>query len=157
MDYQHRVQNHRLTPSRRKIGKAIARRSKASVVAQCMKDNVMFNYIIIRISRILQSELRKLCSVDSLLKENSTTAFQEFSWNNLIKEIQDHAPLLLSVMTACTKTRSRRPNRNSTIGMYIAMLLQYCYKNMCLVQKILSLVLHAGHSSKQVSLFFLLG
>ena len=67
MDYQHRVQNHRLTPSRRKIGKAIARRSKASVVAQCMKDNVMFNYII-RISRILQSELRKLCSVDSLLK-----------------------------------------------------------------------------------------
>ena len=155
MDYQHRVQNHRLTPSRRKIGKAIARQSKASVVAQCMKDNVMFNYIIIRISRILQSELRKLCSVDSLLKENSTTAFQEFSWNNLIKEIQDHAPLLLSVMTACTKTRSYRPNRNSTIGMCIAMLLKYHYKNMCLVQKILSLVLYAGHSSKQVSLFLL--
>ena len=115
----------------------------------------MFNYIIIRISRILQSELRKLCSVDSLLKENSTTAFQEFSWNNLIKEIQDHAPLLLSVMTACTKTRSYRPNRNSTIGMCIAMLLKYRYKNMCLVQKILSLVLYAGHSSKQVSLFLL--
>ena len=73
----------------------------------------MFNYIIIRISRILQSELRKLCSVDSLLKENLTTAFQEFSWNYLIKEIQDHAPLLLSVMTACTKTRSYRPNRNT--------------------------------------------
>lgn len=52
-------------------------------------------------------------------------------------------------MKACTKTKSPQFNRPGTIRICIAMLLKYHYDKTCLVQKILSLVLYAGHSGKE--------
>ena len=134
------------------MGKAIARRSKATVVRECINDPMMFKYVVNHISRILQSELRKMCSseVNSVLKQQMPTYFQDFTWDMLLKEAELHAPVLLALMKACTKTKSPRSNRYGTMGMCIAILLKYRYDKMCLVQKILSLILYAGHSSKQV-------
>ena len=149
------MQNHRLTPSRKKMGKAIARKSKATIVRECLKDPIMFNYVINNVSQILQSELRKMCSIEvnSVLKQHLQRNFQDFTWNVLIKEAQVHAPVLLALMKACTKTKSPRPNKIGIIGFCIAILLKCRCDKMSLVQKILSIILYAGHSGKQVCNF----
>ena len=87
------------------MGKAIARKSKATIVRECLKDPIMFNYVINNVSQILQSELRKMCSIEvnSVLKQHLLRNFQDFTWNVLIKEAQVHAPVLLALMKACTK------------------------------------------------------
>ena len=134
------------------MGKAIARKSKATIVRECLKDPIMFNYVISNVSRILQSELRKMCSTEanSALKQHLPRNFQDFTWNVLIKEAQVHAPVLLALMKACNKTKSPRSNRIGIIGFCIAILLKFHCVKMSLVQKILSLILYAGHSGKQV-------
>ena len=103
-------------------------------------------------SRIFWSEMHKMCadSTNSVLKQKLPLSFEEFYWDNLLSEVQTHAPLLLSFMNACTQTGRPRSNRKATIGMCIAMILRYRYSKMCLVQKIVALILYAGHSDKQV-------
>ena len=137
------------------MGKAIARKSKATIVRECIKDPTMFKYIINKISRILQSELRRMCAVEvnSVLKQQLPKNFSEFTWDILIKEAEVYAPVLLAILNACTTTKTPRSNRLGTIGMCIAILLKYRYDKMCLVQKILSLILYAGHSGKEVCMY----
>ena len=49
-----------------------------------------------------------------------------------------------------TWTRNSYINRDAIIGICTAMLLKYRYSKMSLVQRILSIILYAGHSGKEV-------
>ena len=151
--YADRIQNHPLTPSRKKMGKALARRSKKAVVAECMRNNAMRKYVMVNMSRIVKSEIRTLCSnkANSVLRNHSVTSLSQFSWDSIIKEIQTYAPVLLSLLYACTETKTLRNNREATIGICVSILLQYRFSKMCLVQKLIALILYAGHSAKSVS------
>lgn len=71
-----------------------------------------------------------------------------YRWEKLIAELQVHAPTLLNILYACTS--KDRQNRNGTIGMCIAMILKLRYPRMSLVQKIISVILLSGNTSKQV-------
>ena len=141
-----------MTPTRKTMVKAVARRSKLTIARECMKDQNTRNYVMKCISRTIQLEMKEMCSheANSILKQQLPTNFKEFSWDTLLGEVQTYAPVLYSFMNACTKTKTPRSNRKATIGICIAMLLKYRYRNMCLVQKIVSLILYAGHSAKQV-------
>ena len=125
--------------------KAVARKSKLTIARECIKDQTTRNYVMKCISRIIQLEMKKMCllEVNSILKQQLPMNFKEFSWDSLVGEIQVH-------VNACTKTKKPRSNRLATIGMCIAILLGYRHSNMCLVQKTVSLILYAGHSTKQV-------
>ena len=152
INYQSGTQVHDVTPSRKTMVKAVARQSKLTIARECIKDQTTRSYVMKCISRIIQSEMKKMCSheANSILKQQLPINFEEFSWDSLIGEVQTHAPVLYSFMNACTKTKKPRSNKKATIGMCVAILLKYRYSNMCLVQKIVSLILYAGHSAKQV-------
>ena len=110
----------------------------------------MRKYVIINMSRILKSEIRALCS-NSVLRSQAVTDLSQFTWDNLIKEMQTFAPVLLSLLYACTETKTSRSNREATIGICVSVLLKYRFSKMCLVQKLIALILYAGHSAKSVS------
>ena len=63
----------------------------------------------------------------------------------------NEAPTLLALLEFCTYTRKPRVNRMAVLGMCVALLLKFSFHKMCLVQKIISLILYAGHSGKQVN------
>lgn len=88
--------------------------------------------------------------VDSILQQTSCESLSNFQWINLIGELQEHAPTLMTILNACTKTRRHKQNRNGVIGMCAAMLLKFRNNRMSLVQKLISTILYAGHSGKQV-------
>lgn len=101
---------------------------------------------------LIHDELKKMCShnVNSILQRMS--ALTSFQWVDLMNELEVHAPTLMRILSSATKTRRNRPNRSGVIGMCAALLLKFRYSRMSLVQKLISTILYAGHSSKQVSI-----
>ena len=62
MNYQRKAHTYNLTPSRKKVGKAVARGSKKAVINDCMKDPVMEKDIIMILGGRIRSELASMCS-----------------------------------------------------------------------------------------------
>ena len=75
------------------------------------------------------------------------SALHNFSWVQLIQELETNALIFLNIMRSATYTRKPRANRDAIIGMCTAILR---FSHMCLIQKLLSLILYAGHCGKQV-------
>lgn len=145
---------YRLTPKRKRVGKAIARGRKRVVVEECFKDPVMKRYVMEKVGKAARSELKSMCSVpvSSVLQKQSKDVYDDFSWDLLYAELEVNAPVLLSLLESCTQTRRPRENRRAVIGMCVAILLKHCFAKMSLVQRIVSLILYAGHSGKQVGM-----
>lgn len=142
------------TPNRRHISKAAARGHKKGVVDQCFADVNVKSYIIQKVSQIIQSELKRMCSseVSSVLQDRSNEAIKNFQWSTLIAEVEANAPVLHELLLACTKKRhpSANYNEHGVLGMCVAMLLKHRFHRMSLVHKIIGLILYTGHSGKQV-------
>ena len=80
----------------------------------------------------------------------SVLELKEFRGEKPLAELHANAPVFLSILRECTRTRRLRPNHDAELGMYAAIQLKHRFSKMSLVQKILSLVLYGGHSGKQV-------
>ena len=144
---QHR--NYILTPSRKHLGKHIARGSKLAVARDCMEDPELRNHIVKKVGVRLQQELANLCSSEVLLGDHSKLA--SFTWDLVLAAAKQHAPTLLEILQACSSKKKAYQDRSkAVIGMCIAILCKHRQCNMSLVQKILSIILYAGHCSKMV-------
>lgn len=86
----------------------------------------------------------------SLLCSTAKSDLVGFKWDTLHKELSAKAPILLSVLEAATKTRIPRKNATIVVCTCAALLLRCRNHKMNLVQKIISLILYAGHSAKKV-------
>ena len=91
--------------------------------------------------------------VNSVFQRRSYNELKSFKWEKLIPELQSHAPVLLSVLYACTSSQ-KGSNRVPVIGMCCATMLNLRSNQMSLDQKVIATVLQAGHCSKQVSNIF---
>lgn len=144
---------YELTPSRKHIGKAVARGRRQSVAIECLKEHSTKRYPLKRIGMLVRNELVVLCSdsTNSILRQQSVSELKEFNWKKLLSELENKAPIFLTILCECTHTRRPRSNRDDVMGMCAAILLKHRFPKMSLVQKIMSLVLYGGHSGKQVS------
>lgn len=99
-----------------------------------------------------------MCSdnASSILASQSESDMKTFRWEKLLSELSGKAPVFLSLLHSCTWIRIPNNNRDAVIGMCAAILLKYRYSKMSLVQRILSMILYAGHSGKEVCYIFLL-
>ena len=131
--------------------KQIARGSTLSVAKHTLKDPVMRKTVVKGIGQMIRRELSALCirAVPSVL---STGVLESFTWNNLIEELHKDAPVLLEILRVATKsTRHRSFNQNAIIGICSSILCRHRSARMSLIQKVISLILYAGHANKQVS------
>ena len=140
-----------LTPKRKKIGKAIARRNMTRAVHEVFQNPVMYAQVLIKLGIVLRKELKVVCSdkVNSVLRCGK---IKEFTWSELKQNLSDHALTLLSILYSCTKTKTPRgrDNRLAVIGTVAAILMKYRNLTLSVLHKIISLILYAGHSSAQV-------
>ena len=142
-----------LTPRRRRMGKCVARGSKKALVDQCYADPETKKFIMKKIGRVLKEEVKKMCSskVNSVLSSQSKDVLKTFKWNDLTDELIMHAPTLMNVLYSCTETKSSRDNRTAIICTCAAIIFKHRFPHMSLIQRIISLILHAGHCGKQVN------
>ena len=81
------------------------------------------------------------CESESLIK---------FDFGVIIQELHSHAPTLVSLLRGCLKTKTPRKNEDVILGVIAALICKNRRSSCSLVQRMMSLVLYAGHSAKQV-------
>ena len=137
------------------MGKLLARGTRESLASQCLRQPKCRLYVLERIGQIIASEIKALCSLsfNSVLRSTDVTELKAFSWEKVLSEAKNCAPTLLQLLESCTRPRNGRspkPSRKVVIGLCICILCRYRCPSMSLFQKIVSLILYAGHSAKQV-------
>ena len=121
-------------------------------MTQCFKQKEMLNVIFKKVGKMIQRELIKVCSNKfcSTLLKNSKQDLLDFSFNDVIEEMEASAPILWKLLLTATRTKRDRPNQDVVIAMCTSMLCKLRRADMSTAQKMVSLILYAGHSSKQV-------
>ena len=156
VSYPSKPKNFTITPSRRKLCKQLARRQHKGTAKQCLSHNLIRQNVVKEMGKIVQKEIALLCSdkVTSVLQDRSGTELLEFSWERIHRELEEYTPNLLTLLKWCTKTRTTRNDRPrvAVICLCISMLCKFRNSRMSLTQKVLSLLLYAGHASKQVEM-----
>ena len=91
------------TPRRKHMTKALARGSKKTVVDDCFKDSVTYEFVKRKLSRIITSEIKVCCStaVGSVMRSLHNCDLREFCWKKLNEEMTTHAPLLTYILQSC--------------------------------------------------------
>ena len=141
-----------LTPNRKHLGRALARRSNYAIVSDILNSQVTRDYLLKKVGVLLRKELTSMSSdkTESILGKQNMADLKSFSWSKVLNELSSNAPILLSILFSCTHTRKPRTNKNAVIGMCSAILLKFRNSKMSMVKKMLSLILYAGNSGKQV-------
>ena len=121
---------------------------------EVFKDPVARGYKMKKMGIVMRTELQSMCSerANSILTSQSASDLLQFTWDKLLKELSLNAPTFLSILNALTQTRRPRANRDAIIGICSAILLKFRFSKMIIVQKLISIILYAGHSGKQVEL-----
>lgn len=141
-----------LTPRRKHIGKAIARKSHKTIAMEALKNVCTRKHIVMSPGKELAKEIKVMASdsANSILQSQNPDHLKQFSWDVLLHELSTYVPLLKSLLFSATKTRVARSNTDAVVGMCAAILINHRNSKMSLIQKINSLILYAGHTSKQV-------
>ena len=148
-----RPRAYELTPSCKRIGKALARKAPRTVAVQTLADPTTRLHVLKELGRILRAEMTAMCSdkTASLLRTHTVQDLSHFKWKNVLDELERSAPVFLHFLRQCTQTKTPRQNRDGIIGVCAAIILKNRFAKMNLLQKNVSLLLYAGHCGKQVS------
>ena len=101
---------------------------------------------------VKKSEVLCSDSHDSILRMKNKTALELFSWERVWREMQMHAPLLVTFLTQLLPL-SKRKDENAfhpALSVCASILLTLHNFKVNIVQAVIAVVLRAGHATKQV-------
>ena len=161
-----------LTPTRKKVGKLLACGSKVAIAEECLKNRDKKAGIVTKVGRLIREEERVMCSnkSDSILRSIDPNTLHKVKCDSVVNEMERYAPVFLKILKEATKPPKIRKNlaakqvsvasleyankQNAIIAMTTAILCKNHRPSMCLLQNIISLILQADRSSKQVRMAF---
>lgn len=138
---------------------------RESIARQVMKDKRIRSKVVEIMSTDAGKEMKKLCSkkVNSVLRKRDFSTIQTFNIQAVIKEMEEHAPSVLTILRGCLlgrkpskqkKMKSRIIDIDLLVSVCCALLLRGRSQRMNLLQRIISIVLYCGHTSKRVSVLY---
>lgn len=150
----------------KKLVRGVARRNRKTVAKQVLADSRTRCHLFSYLKRYIQKDMSFLCSKKnkSILRQKTPERFCSFTWENLASEIEIKAPTLYAILKACVDVKRRQKKANkptkrhkchtssntAILGVCAGVLLRHRNHHMNLLQRIIAMILHAGHSSKQV-------
>ena len=101
-----------LTPKRKHLRRALARRSNYAIVSDILNSQVTRDYLLKKVGVLLRKELTSMSSdkTESILGKQNMADLKSFSWSKVLNELSSNAPILLSILFSCTHTRKPRTN-----------------------------------------------
>lgn len=108
---------------------------------------------LVQVNRSVRQEIKRICSRksgDSVLRLSSILAVTNFSWGPVMKELKLQAPTMYSLINSALSSRKCKAKK-SAVGVNASILLKTRNKDIALFQAVVSVVMYAGHCSKQVS------
>lgn len=129
-----------------------------SIVKQILNEPQCREILLVQIGLLIQRELRLLASKkeNSLLRDKSKAALLSFSWEKMWQEISVKTPTLLTILETVLSCKTISFSRLQPIPcIIIAILAKFIKPDLNIVQSYISILLHAGHCSKQVRNLFI--
>ena len=119
-----------------------------------IENTSLRNVVVLALGRAARKEIRSICSDshDSILRMKNKTALELFSWERVWREMQMHAPLLVTFLTQLLPL-SKRKDENAfhpALSVCASILLTLHNFKINIVQAVIAVVLRAGHATKQV-------
>lgn len=139
------------------MGKVLARGSSVSIAVEATQNVKTRKHVVATLGRLVRKELQTLCSerVNSIQRTRSAKSLKEFGWSGIIEEAREHAPTLVQLLTSLTRKNDRSTELSKAqlgaIGMMLSVMCKIRNPRMMLFQRVMSVILYAGHSAKQVS------
>ena len=158
-----RVHNISRLSGFKQLVRGAARKSHKTVARQALKNKMSRVHALKILSADVQKEMKFLCSkrANSVLRATSEKKLSTFTWDQLAEELEEKAPTFYAMLMAFVsvkrrkRTKTRRPNSRcvsdtTVLGVCAGILLRHSNHHMNLVQRIIALILHSGHSAKEV-------
>ena len=124
------------------------------MIVKAVVENVALRQEVIhQLSKVCRKEIRKICSDshDSILRMKSKVAVEHFSWETVWLELQNNAPLLVTLFKQLFPEQKKEDQSTiMAICVCISILLQAQNGKINLVQAVIGLLLRNGHATKQV-------
>ena len=143
---------HHITGPMKKLARLVGRGNLTSIAGFVIKSPALKSKVLNEIQKIVGNEIKILCSdkEKSIFRDKSQHHLENFSWEPLCSELSSKAPVLLSIMKGCTPKKADPERIKPIICTCAAILLKFRNPKLCYFQAVISLLLHAGHASKQV-------
>ena len=142
-----------LSGSLKKIGKYVGRGKKRSIANAVVENTSLRSEVVSALSKEAHKEIKKLCSDthDSILRMTTKPALQQFTWNRVWHELRLNAPLIVSILSNLLPPSKREDKRViPALCVCACIFLKLQNQKVYVVQTMISLVLKAGHATKQV-------
>ena len=136
----------------KKLARLVGRGNTTSITNFIIKNLSVRSKVLKEIQKIVCNEIKAICSDKhkSIFREKSQDVLEHFSWDPLWSELSTKAPVLLSIMKGCTPKKADTEHIKPIICTCAAVLMKFRNPKLCHFQGVISLLLHAGHASKQV-------
>lgn len=153
--YHSKPQSYIVTPTRRRICRPLIRKNYKSFAVNCLRNKTTKKDVVECIGLELRSEVAAICSdrFNSITTQKSKSAIKNFShtYKSLLDEIRDRAPTLLTLLQYCLSTKQPGRNADAEIAFIVSIMGKHKRPSACQMQRVISLIMYAGHASKQVS------
>ena len=132
----------------KKLARLVGRGNLTSIAGFVIKNPALKSKVL---NEIVGNEIKILCSdKETSIFRDKSHHLDNFSWEPLWSELSSKAPVLLSIMKGCTPKKADLERIKHIICTCAAIPLKFCNRKLCYFQAVISLLLHAGHASKQV-------
>ena len=145
----------KLPGSLKKLGRYVGRGKRTSIAQAVLKDEALADLVVRGVANTIGKEVKLVCSAkhNSILTMKTKPALENFTWRTVWAELQQSAPTLLKVLQGLLPRQKRESEAaKPIICMCAAILLKFRNPRVNVVQAVISLVLQAGHASKEVRL-----
>lgn len=136
------------TPSRKKVIKAVTRKSFHASASTMVQSPRFLQSIIVKIALRIKEEMKKLSSKshDSVLRD-SIEGVRCFHWETVRLELVQNVPTLTALLSLLV---GKSTQRSPLLCMLASMILKSRHQHMGLVQRAVSVMLYGNGTAKQV-------
>ena len=154
VSYERKHKFFHLTQSLKKLGRYVGGGKKKSIAKAAVNNVSLCPQLLRALCESARKEIRHVCSDshDSILRLKTKPALEHFSWETIWTELQQNTPTLLDILKELIPTSKReRDIFHPALCMCASILLKLNNQKVNLIQSAISLILKAGHATKQVS------
>ena len=144
-----------MTPSRKALGRSLARRQPSSFAAAALRNEIYKKSVISKVASLVKVESANLCSIRNPSKHRSQDldVLTSVNWLALYEELETRTPVLVAILLgALGKAIKAKVTEQQKIAVCMASSVLLYMKNphMSLIQRVVAMILYAGHASKSV-------
>ena len=155
------------SPGMKALIRGAARRSHRTIARQAMTNKTVRKHVFDIMKGDLQKVMTLSCakSTKSILRDSAAESMSTLSLEKLEAELRMNAPTLFTVLNPCVdvnrkkavsnqkqqgRKRDRHISNSAVFGVCAAILLRHRNHHMNVIQRMIALIFHNGHSTKQV-------